>query len=207
MCHQIEEMCFKDLARWLLNRKQTLFDFWSIFFRSAKFITEWKQVKEKNDGWGWGRDRQRTGHYPPALKLTWGLLKLQPDIRLDKDARKGHYVATRDSIPLPLPYFTRFSLFPTLNLSGVQWLSVWGAPWMRVSERSPQICPKSQQPSFISLHCPSLFLLSLTLTRAHARSNPTKLSYIFSRNTTLTSEELLTRYQSAPKSLDGFPLK
>lgn len=48
-----------------------------------------------------------------ALKLTWGLLKLQPDIRLDKDASKGHYVATRDSIPLP--YFTCPALAPSLK--------------------------------------------------------------------------------------------
>lgn len=71
----------------------------------------------------------------PALKLTWGLLKLQPDIRLDKDARKGHYVATGDSILLP--YFTCPSLVPSFQPWTCQGFSGWvsegplGCKWAR----------------------------------------------------------------------------
>lgn len=134
----------------------------------------------------------------PALKLTWGLLKLQPDIRLDKDARKGHYVATGDSIPLP--YFTCPALVPSFQPWTCQGFSGWGAPWMQVSKRSPQT-----RPAPFSLGCPSLiptFALSLT----HARKN-NKLGLIFAPNITLTTEELVRHYKSAPKSLDGFLLK
>lgn len=103
-----------------------------------------------------------------ALKLTWGLLKLQPDIRLDKDARKGHYVATRDSIPLP--YFTCPSLAPSLQPWTCQEFSGW------VSE-GPLECKWARgpfgfarhlaSPASFSLVCPSLiqtFALSLTHT-------------------------------------------
>ncbi len=85
----------------------------------------------------------------PALKLTWGLLKLQPDIRLDKDARKGPYVATGDSIPLP--YITCPSLVPSFQPWTCQEFSVCGAPWMQVSKRSPRT-----RPAPCSLGCPSL---------------------------------------------------
>lgn len=141
-----------------------------------------------------------------ALKLTWGLLKLQPDIRLDKDARKGHYVATRDSIP-PL-----ISLVPlSLPLSNLELVRSSVAECLRgpldASERevpsdSSDISPA---PASFSLRCPSLIqTFALSLTQAHKNN---KRSFISAPNITLTTEELVRHYKSAPKSLDGFLLK
>lgn len=139
-----------------------------------------------------------------ALKLTWGLLKLQPDIRLDKDASKGHYVATRDSIPLP--YFTCPALAPSLKPWTCQEFSVWGAPWMQVSERSHRIRPTSRQPGFVFTPLPISHPNFCALTHTSTQKVKKK-SFIFAPNTTLTTEELVRHYKSAPKSLDGFLLK
>ncbi len=124
MCHQIVLRPHSHVLKhninsvWLFLHSSQLFSPCKIHYRIKRVYT------------GRGNKLQRWGERVivkitlpiPALKLTWGLLKLQPDIRLDKDARKGPYVATGD-YPSPLFHVSLSrSLFPTLNLSGVQCL-------------------------------------------------------------------------------------